>query len=190
MTAPEELSPQAAAARLAGFQVVDVRAEHEFHGPLGRIAGALLAPLPELDARAATLPKGRPLLVVCRSGARSARACAQLAAMGLGPALNLTGGMIAWNRAGLPVERSAPASLAALLDGVVAWLAQVGGGAPGAAREAIGGALARAGASFERPTAAAVGSALDAVERSFAGREPPADLELALAAFRRSLATL
>ena len=66
--------------------MVDVRAEHEFRGPLGRVRGSTLVPLPELEERARELPRGRPLLLVCRSGARSGKACEQLAALGIGPA--------------------------------------------------------------------------------------------------------
>jgi rhodanese-related sulfurtransferase len=185
-----ELSPAEANARLAELHVVDVRAEHEFRGPLGRVRGARLVPLPQLEARARELPTGRPLLLVCRSGARSGKACAQLAALGIGPVVNLAGGMIAWNRSQLPVETTEPGSLRELCDGVAAWLAQVTGRPRDAAGAQLRGWLEGAGASLERPSHAAVDGALDAVERSFAGAEAPADLALALASFRRSLAAL
>ena len=185
-----EISPAEANARLAEFHVVDVRAEHEFRGPLGRVRGARLVPLPELDARARELPTDRPLLLVCRSGARSGKACAQLAALGIGPVVNLAGGMIAWNRSALPVETTDPASLGELVDGIVAWLAQVTGRPPEASRARVHEWLERSGASLDCPTHAAVDQALEALERSFPGTEAPADLELALASFRRSLAVV
>lgn len=100
----KELSPREALARLSDLLVVDVRGDDEFHGPLGHIAGAKLLPLPDLEARLGELPTNRALLIVCRSGARSARACARLDDAGYAPLLNLTGGMIAWNEEGLPVE--------------------------------------------------------------------------------------
>ena len=50
MTAVPEISPEQALARLAEFHVVDVRAEHEFRGPLGRVRGSTLVPL-QLAAR-------------------------------------------------------------------------------------------------------------------------------------------
>jgi rhodanese-related sulfurtransferase len=186
----EEIEPAQANRRLDEFRVVDVRAAHELEGPLGRIRGAALLPLPELEARAPELPAGRPLLLVCRSGGRSGKACQILAARGIGPVVNLAGGMIAWNRAQLPTERTEPGSLPELLDHVVAWLAQVGAGSPAAARKLVGDGLERAGASFEAPTRAAVARALDFVEASLGGAGGPPDLDLSLAAFRRSLAAL
>jgi rhodanese-related sulfurtransferase len=44
--------------------------------------------------------------MVCRSGARSGRAAAALLGMGFTDVTNLTGGMLAWNAAGLPVVQS------------------------------------------------------------------------------------
>jgi rhodanese-related sulfurtransferase len=188
MAGVDELGPREAEPRLDEFAVIDVRAEHEFHGPLGRIRGARLLPLPELAARARELPRGRPLLLVCRSGARSGKACEQLAGLGIGPALNLAGGMIAWNRAGLPVERSEPGSLRELLEGVVAWTAQVSG----RERVAVAAELAEAlGAhDFDAPTRAGVERALTLVDEALRTRGAPPDLEPSLASFRRALAAL
>jgi rhodanese-related sulfurtransferase len=174
-----EIAPQEAERRLGELQTVDVRAAHEFHGPLGRVRGAILVPLPELEARARELPSGRPLLLVCRSGARSGRACEKLAALGIGPALNLAGGMIAWNRAQLPVERTEPGSLAELVASASAWLAQVGGLAP----EAVGLPLAQ-------PTRERAEALLARIEQGFRGGSAPPDLDLTLASLRRSLARL
>ena len=49
----QEISPQEVHERLGEFHVIDVRAEHEFRGPLGRVSGAKLVPLPEIEARSA-----------------------------------------------------------------------------------------------------------------------------------------
>ena len=179
MTAISELTPAEAVKRLGEFQPIDVRGELEWRGPLGRIDGAQLIPLPQLAARVAEIPTNRPLLLVCRSGARSARACAQLAELGFGPVVNLAGGMIAWQRASLPVQRSAPRSRAELLESAVAWLAMVTGQSSDAARgklEAVaGGDLAD------------LARALDAIAE-LAGTPP--DLDLSLAAFRAALSEL
>jgi len=51
------------------------------------------------------LPRDRRVVVVCRSGNRSARATALLVRSGF-EAVNLNGGMRAWAEAGLPVERA------------------------------------------------------------------------------------
>jgi rhodanese-related sulfurtransferase len=181
MSAKDELSPQEAAARLVEFAVIDVRGESEWRGPLGRVQGATLIPLPELAARVTEIPRGRPLLMICRSGVRSAKACAQLAELGLGPTVNLTGGMIAWLRASLPVERTPPASPAALLDSAVGWMAQVTGQSADAARGKLAAAL---GAEV---THADVARVLDAIAE-LAGTPP--DLDLSMAAFRAALEEL
>ena len=188
MSAFAELSPPEAQWRLGELHVIDVRAEHEFRGPLGRVRGARLVPLPELEARAGELPRGRPLLLVCRSGARSGKACEKLAALGIGPVANLAGGMIAWNRAGLPVEQTDPASLRELLDLLVSWLAQLGARDREAVREEL-----RKGASplpLDPPTHAGVARALELAEASLHKSGPPPDLELSLDAFRRWLGAL
>lgn len=185
----QEITPKEAADRLAEFVAVDVREDHEFRGPLGRIPGARHVPLGEIEKRAGELPTGRPLLLVCRSGARSGRACERLAGLGVVPVVNLAGGMIAWNRAQLEVEREDPASLLALLESVIAWLAQVGSMTPSAARDFVAQQLERLGASADRPTHSAVDRVLDFIERSLSETRP-ADLDLSIAAFRRSLAVL
>lgn len=190
MAAIPEISPADAQRRLGELQPVDVRADFEFRGPLGHIAGARLAPLPELDAQAGALPTGRPLLLVCRSGVRSAKACERLTTLGIGPVLNLTGGMIAWNRAGLPVEYDAPASRAELLASAVAWMAQVSALAPDAARERLRAELGEPAVVFEQPTGADVERALARIESSLRESGAPPDLEPSLASFRRWLAAL
>lgn len=79
--------------------VVDVREQDEWDA--GRAPGALHIPLSELPERLADLPEDE-LLVVCRSGGRSARATAWLTHNGY-DARNLDGGMKAWSVAGLPL---------------------------------------------------------------------------------------
>ena len=59
-------------------------------------------PLSQISRRAGELPRGRAVVTPCRSGARSARAAALLARQGR-KVSNLSGGMHAWARAGLPV---------------------------------------------------------------------------------------
>lgn len=84
--------------------VLDVRSAEEF-GHDGRITAAHLAPLPVLEQRLAELPRDVPIVCVCRSGQRSGQAAAHLGRRGFTNVLNLTGGMQAWSRAGLPVQR-------------------------------------------------------------------------------------
>lgn len=81
-----------------GAVLIDVRELDEWSA--GHAPGAVHLPLGELAA--ARIPGGAPLLLVCRSGVRSARAQAELAAAGRG-AVNVAGGMNAWMSAGLAV---------------------------------------------------------------------------------------
>lgn len=81
----------------AGAAVLDVREPDEWAA--GHIPGALHVPLGDLPARFGELPQDGALVVVCRSGSRSARAVAWLEAGGV-EALNLDGGMGAWAAAG------------------------------------------------------------------------------------------
>ena len=86
-----------------GAVLVDVRELNEYNEV--HAEGALLLPLSELEERYAELPKDKPLLMICRSGARSARAGEFLLQNGYGDVTNLGGGTLAWNEAGLPVVR-------------------------------------------------------------------------------------
>jgi rhodanese-related sulfurtransferase len=80
-----------------GAHVLDVREHDEWAA--GHIDGAQHIPLGELVARYAELPDDAEMVVVCRSGGRSARAVAWLVENGT-DALNLDGGMGAWADAG------------------------------------------------------------------------------------------
>ncbi len=99
------LGPAEAQARLktrpAPF-LLDVRQPEEYKA--GHIDGAKLVPHGELNRRIHELPKDRDILCVCRSGHRSGSAARQLLAAGYS-AVNLRGGMIGWQMAGLPVGK-------------------------------------------------------------------------------------
>ncbi len=58
-------------------------------------------PLGELAERAAELDRDRPIVAVCRSGARSAQAVVILRRLGFERVANLAGGMIRWRASGL-----------------------------------------------------------------------------------------
>jgi len=88
-------------------QIVDVREHEEFDGALGHIAGAMLIPMAELPARLGQIDRSRPVVTVCRSGARSAQAAVLLAKAGIGDVANLAGGMLRWRASGHPVEGGA-----------------------------------------------------------------------------------
>ena len=85
-------------------RIIDVREPAEFTGALGRIPGAELVPLATLESAARTWDKDEELVVVCRSGARSARAASLLASLGFRRLRDLAGGTQGYVDAGLPVE--------------------------------------------------------------------------------------
>jgi rhodanese-related sulfurtransferase len=91
---------QAAVLAERGAILLDVRESREWQA--GHAPRARHIPLGQVPRRAGELPKGRAVVTVCRSGARSARAAALLARQGR-EVFNLAGGMHAWARAGLPV---------------------------------------------------------------------------------------
>ena len=107
-----EIQPGVLEERLAGghasdIQVIDVREPAEFADQLGRIAGARLLPLSELSARAGEIDRARPVVTVCRSGARSAQAVVMLQKAGFPKVANLAGGMLRWRAEALPVQTAA-----------------------------------------------------------------------------------
>ena len=83
-----------------GAILLDVREPHEWAA--GHAQGARHIPLGQLGQRQRELPAGRPIITVCRSGARSARAASLLVGRGREVA-NLRGGMRAWAASDLPV---------------------------------------------------------------------------------------
>lgn len=89
----------------AGVRLIDVREPHEFTGELGHVPGATLVPMATVPAEASSWPRDEPVLLVCRSGGRSANVAQFLTRAGFTKVMNLVGGMLAWNQAGRPVER-------------------------------------------------------------------------------------
>jgi sulfur dioxygenase len=99
-----EINPPALEEVASSVQIVDVREATEFKGPLGHINHAQLLPLGELAARGGELRRDKPVVAVCRSGARSAQACVILQRMGFVDVANLAGGLLRWRAEGFPVE--------------------------------------------------------------------------------------
>ncbi|MCG8557057.1 MAG: MBL fold metallo-hydrolase [Proteobacteria bacterium] len=88
------------------LEFLDVRGPAEFDGELGHIENARLLPLDELRERLDEIPRDRPLITVCRSGARSAQAALLLEKAGIERVANLAGGMVRWSVYGLPHVRA------------------------------------------------------------------------------------
>lgn len=91
---------QAAHAVSSGALLLDVREPYEFHA--GHAPDATHLPLSQLPTAHRDLPRDRRIVVVCRSGNRSAVATQALRQLGY-EAFNLQGGMQTWAATGLPV---------------------------------------------------------------------------------------
>jgi rhodanese-related sulfurtransferase len=98
---PLEVSvPEAAALRAAGAFILDVREQHEwdeYHVP-----GSTLIPLAFLETRLAEVPRDAEIVVVCRSGNRSATGRDILLEAGFGRVTSLAGGLSQWRASGYP----------------------------------------------------------------------------------------
>ena len=88
-----------------GIRVIDVRQMEEI--AMGTVPKAEALPLHTLPARVHELPKEEKLVMVCRSGARSAQACMFLQQQGFSNVYNLRGGMMGWVGSGFPAHQLA-----------------------------------------------------------------------------------
>jgi rhodanese-related sulfurtransferase len=87
--------------RAGEIQLIDVRQPEEHEA--GRIAGDRLIELARLAAEVDTIDRERPVVFYCRSGSRSAMATDAFRGAGF-DAYNMTGGLLDWQAAGLPLE--------------------------------------------------------------------------------------
>lgn len=103
---------QAAKDIAAGIQILDARTPDEWNE--GYIKGAKLVTYPDdFAAKAAkTLDPEKPVLVYCRSGARSAKAAKLLRDAGFKDVRDLAGGILAWEEEGKPLVKPTPAEKA------------------------------------------------------------------------------
>ena len=85
--------------------VVDVREPSETAG--GKLAKAIQIPFSSLQARVGELDKrkGKNLLIYCKTGARSGSACKELGKAGFDKVHSLSGGILAWQEAHLPISK-------------------------------------------------------------------------------------
>lgn len=97
------LTPEEAQSRMKnGALLIDVRSPLERQR--SKIAGSQAMPLDQLFQHWESLPKDTEIICQCASGMRSAQAASFLAGKGLN-ACNLSGGINAWQSAGLPIKR-------------------------------------------------------------------------------------
>ncbi len=87
--------------------VVDVCEANEYAA--GHVTGSKNVPLSTLETKLTGVVKNKavPVILVCQSGARSARAVMIAKKLGYDNAQSLGGGLAAWKEANLPVEKSA-----------------------------------------------------------------------------------
>ena len=83
--------------------VIDVREQWEYDE--GHIPGVTLIPMGEVAGRMSEIPADKEVFVTCRTGNRSGQVAEFLRAQGLDNVHNMEGGIVAWEAAGLPVER-------------------------------------------------------------------------------------
>lgn len=101
MSALQEIDIDELANRLdAGTVLIDVREPDEYTS--GHVPGAVPIPLSELADRTDEVPSGEPVLVICKAGGRSMRACEMLAPLGR-DVTNVAGGTMAWIESGRDV---------------------------------------------------------------------------------------
>ena len=85
------------------IHLVDVREQVEFASE--RVSGAKLIPLGDLEERHEELDHSKPVYVMCRTGRRSSEAQRRLKSLGFTTVVNVVGGMEAWKKEQLPIER-------------------------------------------------------------------------------------
>ena len=86
--------------------VIDVCEVNEFAA--GHVGGAKNIPLSQLEQKLPTTVKNKalPVILVCQSGGRSGRALGIAKRLGYAQAQSLGGGLSAWKKANLPVEKA------------------------------------------------------------------------------------
>lgn len=93
--------------RQADIELIDVRMPAEFREVHAECARSV--PLESLDPRAVMATRkariDQPMYVICRGGNRSVQACQKFIAAGYDNVVNVEGGTLAWEQAGLPVVR-------------------------------------------------------------------------------------
>jgi rhodanese-related sulfurtransferase len=82
---------------------IDTRSPEQFK--TGSIPQARNIPAADLDAKLASLPKNKPVIVFCDQGRESLKAVATLRKHGIEEAVNLEGGLRGWLQAGMPISK-------------------------------------------------------------------------------------
>ena len=99
-----EISPQWVATHQDEVHILDVRTKIETDEESARIADAQLIPINELRDRLDEIPLDKPVVTICRSGKRSVLAYSILKESGRDQVANIQGGLLRWQREGLPLK--------------------------------------------------------------------------------------
>ncbi|NTU93355.1 MAG: rhodanese-like domain-containing protein [Chlorobiaceae bacterium] len=105
MSKLKEVTPtEALAMTRKGVTLVDVRESHEVARKSFETSGLLHIPLSKIETRIQEIPQGKPVIVACHRGNRSQMAARMLANHGYHKVINMQGGMVRWEKEGLPVR--------------------------------------------------------------------------------------
>lgn len=89
------------------FELIDIRTQAEV--ARGMIPDAKFLPMHLIPLQLQRIAASdKPVVLYCRTGARSAQACLFLAQQGVGNVLNLAGGIVSWAQHGLPIAEYRP----------------------------------------------------------------------------------
>lgn len=83
--------------------LLDVRTPEEFRQ--GRLQGAVLIPINEVERRIGEIPRNRPIVVYCAVGSRSGLVAGFLSRKGYREVYNMADGIVGWYRNGFPIIR-------------------------------------------------------------------------------------
>lgn len=98
-----EIEPQVLEELLQEVQIIDVREQDEYDGPLGHVRNAKLIPLDTLVSNTSEIDHNKPVVTICRAGGRSAQASVILKKADFKNVASLSGGMLRWRSEGHPV---------------------------------------------------------------------------------------
>lgn len=82
---------------------IDIRSPEKFKA--GSIAQARNIPSDELESKADSLPKNKPLILICDSGQQTGAAAGKLRKLGFEQAVSMQGGLRSWTQEGLPLSK-------------------------------------------------------------------------------------
>lgn len=101
-----EIAPEWVASHRGAARLIDVRESAELSGELGHVPGVEHVALARIAQAAERWDRGAPVILLCRSGGRSARAALELRALGFSRVASMRGGMTGWNERRFPIERT------------------------------------------------------------------------------------